>query len=135
MCDKFRKLNENYKPRLIPPLERGNKITSIDEFADYCANILKYPLRKVKQKEEERKELPYKRPFTNRNENTQKTTKEYNTSRGYYLSLDDKKTTTRVTETVKPARVKKISWCFIFHICFIENKKYHLLGKFLLFFW
>ena len=42
--DKFMKVNRNYKPRAIPPLESGrNRITSPDEiahtFADHYANI------------------------------------------------------------------------------------------------
>ena len=50
--DKFRKVNGNYKPRTIPPLEReGNIITSPEEIADtiadHNANISRDPIRKV----------------------------------------------------------------------------------------
>ena len=44
VCEKFRKINGNYKPRIVRPLDRGgNIITSSDEiadtFADHYANI------------------------------------------------------------------------------------------------
>ena len=46
MLEKFREVNGNYKPRIVPSLDRGgNIITSPEEiadtFADHFANILK----------------------------------------------------------------------------------------------
>ena len=63
MWDKFKKVNGNYKPRTISPLERGeNKITSPDEiadnFTDYYTNKSRDHHNKVSQgntKEEERR--------------------------------------------------------------------------------
>ena len=79
--DKLRKVNRNYKPRKIPLLERGgNIITSPDEiadtFVDYYANISRGHIRKANQVQTEWKkeeELPYNKPFTDRE---LKTTKE-----------------------------------------------------------
>ena len=55
MWDKFRKVNRNYIPKIIPPLERrGNIITSPDKIADNFtgkyANILRDPHQKIKIK-------------------------------------------------------------------------------------
>ena len=51
--DKFRKVNRNYKPRTIPPLERGETIITspaevADTFADHYANILRDSYKKRK---------------------------------------------------------------------------------------
>ena len=73
--DKFRKVNGNYKPRTITPLKRGgNIITSPDEitdtFADHNANILRNSHKKSKsgnnRKRKKKEELPYNKPFTDR---------------------------------------------------------------------
>ena len=40
--DKFRKVNGNYKPRTISPLERGGNIIILpEEIADHYTNILR----------------------------------------------------------------------------------------------
>ena len=49
----FKKVNGNYKPRIIPPLERGRNTITLsgeiaDIFADYYANISKDPHKKSK---------------------------------------------------------------------------------------
>ena len=62
--------NGNNKPRTIPPLERGgNLITSPEEIADHYANISRGPHKKSKQEKnrnKKREELPYNKPFTNK---------------------------------------------------------------------
>ena len=93
MKEKCRKVNRNYKPRIVPPLHRGgNIITSPDEiavtFADYYANISK---EYIKKREEE---LPSNKP--------DRELKAASTRRGYYSSPDDKKTISRDIEV--PAR-------------------------------
>ena len=46
--DKFRKVNGNYKPRTVPPLERGgNIITSPDEISDNFVDQSKQGKRKA----------------------------------------------------------------------------------------
>ena len=59
MWDKFRKVNRNYKPRIVPSLDRGgNIITVLDEiaytFADHYANISKDLQKKNKYKNKKR---------------------------------------------------------------------------------
>ena len=75
--DKFRKINENYKSRTIPPLERGgNIITSPEEIADHYANISRAFHKKIKPlKKQKEEEMPYNKPFTDRGrtENSKKT--------------------------------------------------------------
>ena len=47
--EKFRKLNKNYIPRIVPPLDRGgNIISSSDKIADRYAYISKDPYKKSK---------------------------------------------------------------------------------------
>ena len=58
MWDKFRKVNGNYKPKIISPLERrGNIITTLDEiadtFTDHYANISRDLQKKNKPGESE----------------------------------------------------------------------------------
>ena len=76
--EKFRKVNRNYKPRTVPPLNRWGKIITLPDeieytFADHYANILKDLHKKSKpgknrnKKREEK--LPYK-PFTDRTESS-----------------------------------------------------------------
>ena len=72
MLDKFRKVNGNYTPRTILPLERGGSIIDlpdviVDTFADHYANILRDPHKKSKpmknRKRKKEEELPYNKPF------------------------------------------------------------------------
>ena len=59
--EKFRKVNGNYKPRRIPPIEKGGSIISTpteiaETFADHYTNISRdqnKERRKMKKKEEE----------------------------------------------------------------------------------
>ena len=58
--DKFRKINKNYKSRIIPPLERGRNIVTLpNEIADICAdhyaNTSKKPYKKNKPQKTERR--------------------------------------------------------------------------------
>ena len=101
MLDKFSKVDGNYIPRIILPLEGGGNILTLpdetaDIFADYYEKILRDLHKKSKprknRKRKKEKELPYSNPFTDRELKTAiKTTKEYSTWRRYYTSPDDKK--------------------------------------------
>ena len=73
--EKFRKVSGNYKPRIVPPLDREvNIITSSDEildtFAHHYANISKDLHKKNKpgknRNKKREEELPYNKPFTDR---------------------------------------------------------------------
>ena len=71
LWDKFKKLNGNYKPRIIQRLKRGgNTITSPNEigntFTDYYENISRPTHKKLGLGNTEKKELPYNKPFTGR---------------------------------------------------------------------
>ena len=51
--EKFRKVNINYKPRIVPPLDRGGNIITLPEkisntFADHYANTSKDLRKKSK---------------------------------------------------------------------------------------
>ena len=100
--EKFKKVIENYKPRIIPPLERGgNTITSpndiADIFADYYANIFEDPYKKRKyRKGKKKKTYHIINHSQTENENSHKTK---NTASGKEnTSPDDNKTTTKDTE-------------------------------------
>ena len=81
VMDKFKKLNRNYKPRIISPLEREeNTITSPDKiadiFANHYANILRDPNNKSKPGKH-RKKTTYH--IINYSQTELKTAKEYST--------------------------------------------------------
>ena len=73
--DKFKKVNRNYKPRKIPPLERGGNTNNspdeiVDTFADHYANISKNHHKKSKPREHRKRkkeeDMPYNKSFTDR---------------------------------------------------------------------
>ena len=65
--DKFRKVNGIYKPIIILLLERGrNIITSPNKIADHYEIYQETLIRKVNQKEQKEEDLPYNKPFTDR---------------------------------------------------------------------
>ena len=92
MWEKFRKVNGNYKLRIVPPLDRGgNTITSPDEiadiFADHYANILKDLHKKSKPGKTERRRTTIQQTnHRRRTESSHEPTKEHNIRRGYYSS-------------------------------------------------
>ena len=70
--EKFRKVNRNFKPRIVPPLDRReniitspDKIAIADTFADHYANISKGLHKKSKNKKRE-EQLLYNKAFTDR---------------------------------------------------------------------
>ena len=79
MWEKFRKVNGNYKTRIVSLLDRrGNIITSPDEiadtFADHYANVSKDLHKKSKLGKKREEELPNNKPFTDREPQTNKRT-------------------------------------------------------------
>ena len=101
--EKFRKLNRNYKPRIVPPLDRGINIITLpdeitDTFADHYAKILidlhkkgKPGKNRNKKREEE---LPNKKPFTDRE---------------LKAAINQQKNTTPGEDTIHLQMLKKIS--------------------------
>ena len=73
MWEKFKKVNGNYKARIVLPLDRKGSIITLsdeitDNFADHYANILKGLHKKIKpgknKNKKKEEELPYNKSFT-----------------------------------------------------------------------
>ena len=88
MWEKFRKVNRNYKPKIVLPLDRGgNIITSPDEIADYYANISKDLHKKSK-------------PRKNRNNKREE-------DRELKAAINQQKNTAPGEDTIPPQMIKK----------------------------
>ena len=101
MWEKFRKVNLNYKQRIVTPLDRGRNITTSpdeipDVFADHYSNISKDLHKKSKpgknRNKKRKEEIPYIKPFTDRE---------------LKAAINQQKNTAPGQDTIHPQMIKK----------------------------